>query len=362
MMVEKSWGFGPVPRVESGPINHDLLKTYTKNKNVLLVTSKSLKNNRLLNSLVDNCGANEIRVTTVTPNPTWAAIDSHITNLKKWQPAVILAIGGGSVLDTAKVISVALETSATDISKNKSELANVKRTIKLIMIPTTAGTGSEMTPFATVWTAADSGKESIETHELIPDLVFLDANFLVGVPNETILYPALDAVSHAVETLWNKYQTPFSRECAKQSLEKSIDIVPKFLEGILPYEELQEMLHASSLAGMAIAESHTALAHSISYPISSKFGVPHGLACSFTIPAICDQFTNNEWDKVHHSHIVQKASNMLRTLNLTPLINKYLSSKECLELLPLMNTKSRADNFIVATQDIDLNDIVERSF
>ena len=362
MSESSSWGFGPFPRVECGRINVEILKSVTKSKNVLLISTKSLFEKSLVRSIRDELEPVELRSIIVNANPTWDEIEGHISLFGEWRPQVIIGIGGGSVIDTAKILSISGINSGIETFENSSTLENARRDLFLILIPTTAGTGAEMTPFATVWTNYGSGKESVENSEMIPDWVFLDPEFLVEFPIELRLYPALDTVSHAIETLWNRYSTPVSIEWAKRSLEISIEVTPLLLKGNATIQNLQEMMLASSYAGMAISESHTAVAHSISYPISSKFGVPHGLACSFTIPAICNQLTNDQWIKVQHPDLVKKGAHMLRKLNLSQFIKEYVSEEDCVDLLPLMITKSRADNFIVDSQDIDLEDVIKKSF
>ena len=362
MSERKSWGFGPFPRIECGCINVEILRTMTKSRNVLLISTKSLLEKSLVRSITDELGVLELRSIVVSANPTWNEIKGHIAFLGEWRPQVIIGIGGGSVMDTAKILSISGDNSGIRKLDNQSALENARRDVSLVLIPTTAGTGAEMTPFATVWTTSGAGKESVENSEMIPDLVFLDAEFLLELPFELRLFPALDTVSHAVETLWNRYSSPVAVEWAKRSLEISIEVTPLLLEGTATIQDLQEMMLASSYAGMAISESHTAIAHSISYPISSKFGVPHGLACSFTIPAICNQFTNNQWSKLRHPDLVRKGSDMLRKLDLSQFIKEYVSEEDCVGLLPLMNTKSRSDNFIVDAEDVNLHDVIERSF
>lgn len=362
MSERKSWGFGPFPRIECGSINVEILRAIAKSKNVLLISTKSLFEKSLVRSIKDELEAPELRSVVVSANPTWEEIEEHITFLGDWRPEIIIGIGGGSVMDTAKILSISGDTFGIRKFENPSALENTRRNGSLVLIPTTAGTGAEMTPFATVWTTSSSGKESVENSEMIPDLVFLDATFLVEIPFELRLYTALDTVSHAVETLWNRYSTAVAVEWAKRSLEISIELVPLLSEETATIQDLQEMMLASSYAGMAISESHTAIAHSISYPISSKFGVPHGLACSFTIPAICDQLTNNQWIKVQHPDLVRRAAQMLRKLDLSQFIKGYLSEEDCVGLISLMNTKSRADNFVVDTQEVNLKDIIEISF
>ena len=357
------WHYGPFPRVYVGPLDIEKIKQIVENKKVLIVTSKSFLDSETLNKILTTVTFLKSQVVLVSPNPTWIDINRHKSNLGDFIPDVILALGGGSALDTAKILSIAMNTESelADVGTG-SKIAFETRTIPLILIPTTAGTGAEITPFATIWTDDGSGKTSIETIEMIPDFIFLDATLLSTLSPEQLLYPGLDAVSHAIETLWNKYQTPVSSQWAKQSLELSVKCLPLILDGNRATETLTDMLLASNMAGIAISDSHTAIAHSISYPITSKYGVPHGLACSFTIPSICHQLLIEECVLIPESDLVKQAGVMLRNLRLPQLVENYMSLEQCLDLIPLMNTKSRAGNYVGRVDESSLESLIQASF
>lgn len=357
------WHYGPFPRVYVGPVDIKEIKQIVEHRKVLILTSKSFLNSETLNKILTTVTFLKSQVELVSPNPTWIDINRHKSKLGDFMPDVILALGGGSALDTAKILSIAMhiESQLSDPG-TRSQLTFETRTVPLILIPTTAGTGAEITPFATIWTEDGSGKTSIETAEMIPDFIFLDATLLSTLSPEQLLYPGLDAVSHAVETLWNKYQTPVSSRWAKQSLELSIKCLPSILAGNRSTETLTDMLLASNMAGIAISDSHTAIAHSISYPITSKYGVPHGLACSFTIPSICHQLSIQECVLIPESDLVKQAGVMLGNLRLPQLMRNYMSVAQCLDLIPLMNTRSRAGNYVGRVDEPSLESWIQASF
>ena len=357
------WHYGPFPRVYVGPLDIEKIKKIVEYKKVLILTSRSFLGSETLNKILTTVTILKSQVVLVSPNPTWLDINQHKSNVGDFIPDVILALGGGSTLDTAKILSISMNTKnqLSDVG-NGSELALETRTIPLILIPTTAGTGAEITPFASIWTGDGSGKTSIETIEMIPDFIFLDASLLSTLSPEQLLYPGLDAVSHALETLWNKYQTPVSSRWAKQSLELSINCLPSILDGNRSKETLTDMLLASNMAGIAISDSHTAIAHSMSYPITSKYGVPHGLACSFTLPSICHQLLNEECVLIPESDLVKQAGLMLSDLRLPQLVRSYMSLEQCLDLIPLMNTRSRASNYMGRVDENSLEYLIQASF
>lgn len=193
----------------------------------------------------------------------------------------IIGVGGGSVMDMAKSISILATKKGNikEIIKNGNYLEC--RKTPSIMIPTTAGTGSESTHFATVY--IDKTKYSLTHDSIIPDYSILDPTFTEKLPSYISAYTGMDALCQAVESYWSVKSTEESRKYSK----KAIDLIFPSIIGAVskPDKKLREdMLKGSNLAGKAINISETTAAHSISYPITSYFNVPHGHAVSLTLP------------------------------------------------------------------------------
>ena len=161
-------------------------------------------------------------------------------------------------------------------------------------VPTTSGTGSEVTPFATLWTRDGCGKSSIESREIIPNVAILDPDWPRSAGLQQTLFSGLDAISHCIETLWNRHKTPKSIEYAVGGLQRILEVFPRILAGKGSIEDFRIMQSGAMQGGHAISINHTSISHSISYPLTSFFGVPHGLACSFTIPAVWNRFSETD--------------------------------------------------------------------
>jgi alcohol dehydrogenase class IV len=203
---------------------------------------------------------------------------------------LIVAVGGGTIIDLAKIISIAYSNhceNVTEIIIDK-ELEN---TVDTVYIPTTAGTGSEATSFAVVY--QDKVKLSIDKKSLLPDFVVLDPMLLISLPKAVLNATVLDALAQAIEAAWAKGTNLEARDYA----EEAIALIFENYNKDDSLQRLSQLQIASHLAGKAINISKTTLSHSISYPMTSYFGVPHGIAVFLTLPQVAElNYNANEED------------------------------------------------------------------
>jgi alcohol dehydrogenase class IV len=196
---------------------------------------------------------------------------------------VIVAMGGGSVQDLAKCLRL-----LNDFELEPSQLTSFTRPVRKrssihIAVPTTAGTGSEATAFAVVY--RDSKKYSVELPELLPDTIVLDPVPLRKLPSGPATFAAMDALAQAMESVWSVQAT---EESVKDALAAATGIfanVDAFLDR-RDDEVSAAMLSGAWLSGRAINASRTTLAHALSYPLTARFGIPHGLAVFLNIPGV----------------------------------------------------------------------------
>lgn len=200
---------------------------------------------------------------------------------------VVVAVGGGSVIDAAKVVAA----SGGDFSAVRQYLetgggAEALAEIPLIAVPTTSGTGSEVTCFATVWDTDAQKKYSLNRPSLYPEHALVDPELMLSAPRGLTVSTGLDALSHSLESIWNVNANPVSSALAVAAASDVLDVLPVLAEdlGNLDYRTL--MARAAMIAGLAFSNTKTALAHSVSYPITLRHGVPHGIACSFSLPMV----------------------------------------------------------------------------
>ena len=207
--------------------------------------------------------------------PIFEELIEIINNIKKFKPDLILAIGGGAVIDYAKIANVVdAKDDLKDLIIDYSYPFKNKYT-KLAVIPTTAGSGAEVTSNAVIY--VDGIKYSFESELLIPENFFLIPEFLISAPNKIKASAGFDAIAQALESLVSKKSNDQSVEYASESLRVSVNSYISFLNDP-NLKNATEMSIASNLAGKAISISKTTAPHAASYPFSSLFNISHGHA------------------------------------------------------------------------------------
>lgn len=296
----------------------------------------------------------------VTPNPEVEDLELIIERYRTQKLDGILALGGGSVIDTAKIVSVTLPCNLKyPLIKvlRQGKLHTWEKKLPLIAIPTTSGTGAEVTPFATVWDTSEHRKYSITGNFIFPDKAILDPELTLTLPETETLYTGLDTISHALESLWNINRTPVTTSLAIQALELAIVALPLALHSPNNFTARSDMQNASLLAGLAISQTRTAIAHSISYPLTSHYGVPHGLACSFTLPALISHYLS-EFPECSDRALLLRTQIFLLDLNLASRLAKYVDIKEITALKNEMYHPDRSANFTSPITNKVLTDIL----
>lgn len=284
----------------------------------------------------------------VVPNPDLQYLDDATARLRNRGINLVLALGGGSALDAGKVLSLTLPNCQTNpLRRHFLEDPNFEWTTRLplVTIPTTAGTGAEVTPFATVWDHERKRKLSVSSPLVFPDLAYLDASLTLTLSPLETLYPGLDAISHALESLWNHNITPVSRALAIQALALANVALPGVIRHPDSLTHRTRMQQASLLAGMAISQTRTAIAHAISYPLTAHHGVPHGLACSFTLPVLLRANIKRIPQSNFESRLLHDLLHMLDTLQLARRLLDYLNRDQINRLVDEMFSAERSNNY-----------------
>lgn len=336
-------------------------------KNVLLLTSQGMVRRGEAQKIIDSCPVASWAIETVAPNPDIDELDKCVLKLHGSRFDLLLAMGGGSVMDAGKALAASLPSeldAPLDAWLRKgSGLPPITRVLPLFCIPTTAGTGAEVTPFGTIWDNARSLKRSIAHPLLYPQKAILDPALTLTLPWLETLAGAMDAISHSMETLWNRRATPLSLAFARESLRLSLSFFPqveKEPENILFRAALQ---NSALLGGMAISQSRTAIAHSLSYSLTLHYGVPHGLACSFSLPGIVNFVQEkNLWHDANDMELAKQASSLVRKHKLAGHILRYCSQDDVIARLGEMLVSDRSDNFVAKISSEELEKIIKDSF
>jgi len=230
----------------------------------------------------------------VEPDPTFDTVQRGVTAMNEFQPDTIIALGGGSPMDAAKIMwlmyenpDVSFEGLAArfmDIRKRVYDFPDMGRKATMIAVPTTSGTGSEVTPFAVV-TDRDTGvKYPITDYELTPDMAIVDPQLVMHLPPELTAYSGFDALVHALEAVTSVLATEYTDGQALEAIRLLFEHLPDAYEkGAEAPEAREKVHHAATMAGMAFANAFLGVCHSMAHKLGAAFHMPHGLANALLI-------------------------------------------------------------------------------
>lgn len=250
----------------------------------LLITTKSMLQNEIVNRILEENKAtiNEFFYD-IQPNPTIQNTDDCIATLKQGEYDFVVALGGGSVLDCAKVASALAPTNFTTQAYFDGDITLSKKGLPLIAIPTTAGTASEITKVS-VLTDPHSGKKApLNSPYLYPVHALVDPLLTVSCSKEVTASSGIDVLAHAIEALYNKNHQPFTDLFAEHAVSLVFEYLQVAYEEPNNLEAREKMAEASLAAGLAFNITQTAAAHACSYPLTEQLNIPHGEACAFTL-------------------------------------------------------------------------------
>ena len=279
--------FCPV-RIVQGYSYDEALRSIVGRRSWALMTSASWPSRGVVDRITAQCGKPQSVVAEIESNPTVRDIiylSDKIDDLN-----VIVALGGGSVLDAAKGVAAfngvgRSEDILMSHLRDGEALPDNMAPAEIIAVPTTSGTGSEVTRWGTIW-GDDAVKHSVTDFKLFPSFAILDPELCTSMSKDLTLATGLDALSHAMESVWNRRHTDATDTLAKTSIEMIRELLPAVLKNPGNVGLRQKMQTASMIAGLAMSTTQTALAHSISYPFTARYGMPHGIACSFTLAEV----------------------------------------------------------------------------
>lgn len=251
-----------------------------KVQNVLVFTDKGIRATGLLDVLTNILNETAITYTVIDdliPEPSYHDVEKVISEAEQFQGDFIIALGGGSVMDAAKLCSVLKGASYTVRDLLAQPEIAVKQ-IKTLMIPTTCGTGSEATCNAIVAIPEEQSKKGIVNQNMIPDYVILDAEMIRHLPKSIVAATGVDALAHAVECFTSKKATPFSDTYALASAKLIFHNIKQAYKEPENMTAKNNMLLGAFYGGVAITGSGTTAVHALSYPLGGKYHIAHGVS------------------------------------------------------------------------------------
>jgi hypothetical protein len=222
----------------------------------------------------------------VGSHPDIAQIQTAIDFARTRQVEAVIGLGGGSVLDTAKAVALLTGAGCDLRSYLLEEPDPAPAPLFTILIPTTAGSGSEVTPWATIWDTDNKRKHSLVLPSVPPRVAIVDPELTLTLPPRQTAISGADALAHALEAYWSRNVNPASEALAVAAIHRINEHLIGAYQHPMDLEHRTEMLLASLLAGLAFSQTKTAAAHAISYPLTSHFGIPHGQATGVSLPLL----------------------------------------------------------------------------
>lgn len=230
----------------------------------------------------------------VEPNPSTHTVYKGLDMFINFQPDTIIALGGGSAMDAAKAIWMFFEHPETSFFGAKQKFLDIrKRTYKItkpknakfICIPTTSGTGSEVTPFAVITDSETHVKYPLADYALTPDIAIVDPQFVLSVPKDVAADTGMDVLTHAIESYVSVMASDYTRGLSLQAIKLTFDYLKSSVQENDKHSR-EKMHNASTMAGMAFANAFLGISHSIAHKIGGEYGIPHGRTNAILLPHV----------------------------------------------------------------------------
>ncbi len=273
------------------------LKELKGKKRAFIVTDRYLFNSGTVynvTNVLEEIGVDYQIFFDVKPDPTISTINDALSMVRTYEPDVIIALGGGSPIDAAKIVWLMYEHPETvfediamrflDIRKRICELPELGQKAMMVAIPTTSGTGSEVTPFAVITDDKTHVKYPVADYALTPNMAIIDPNFVDTMPAGLCAASGIDALTHAIEAYVSALATNFTNSPALEASKLIFRYLPRSYKGGKDDPIAREKIHyASCLAGMAFANAFLGLCHSMAHKLGAAFNIPHGIANALII-------------------------------------------------------------------------------
>ena len=282
------------------PVALDELKNVLGKKRALIVTDTFLYEHGYTKPITDKLDEMGIAHTTfsnVQPDPTLANAKEGAAQMMTFKPDTIIALGGGSAMDAAKIMWVLYEHPEADFMDMAMRFIDIRKRVYtfpkmgerayFIAVPTSAGTGSEVTPFAVITDEETGVKYPLADYELLPDMAIIDTDFHMSAPKGLTAASGIDAVTHALEAYAAMLATDYTDGLALKALKTIFTYLPRAYEnGATDYEAREKMANAATIAGMAFANAFLGICHSMAHKLGAFHHLPHGVANALMIEEV----------------------------------------------------------------------------
>ena len=279
------------------PVALSELKAVLGKKKAFIVTDSFLYKNGYTRSVerkLDEMGIQHTTFSDVAPDPSLACAKAGAAQMTAFQPDVIIAVGGGSAMDAAKIMWVLYEHPEVDFMDMAMRFVDIRKRVYafpkmgekayFVAVPTTAGTGSEVTPFAVITDERSGVKYPLADYELMPNMAIVDADMMMNAPKGLTAASGIDAVTHALEAYASMMATDYTDGLALRSLKMIFEYLPRAYEnGAKDPIAREKMANAATMAGMAFANAFLGICHSMAHKLGAFHHLPHGVANALMI-------------------------------------------------------------------------------
>ena len=318
------------------PVALEELKNVMGKKRVFIVTDTFLYQNgytKVVTDKLDEMGIVHETFFDVAPDPTLACAKEGAQLIDAFKPDCIIAVGGGSAMDAAKIMWVMYEHPEIDFLDMAMRFMDIRKRVYtfpkmgekayFIAVPTSAGTGSEVTPFAVITDETTGQKYPLADYELLPKMAIVDANLMMNAPKGLTSASGADALVHAIEAYASMMATEFTDGLAIEALKVIFEYLPRAYEnGQNDVEAREKMAHASTMAGMAFANAFLGICHSMGHKLGAYHHLPHGITVSLVLDEVM-RFNSAEvpnkmgtFPQYDHPHTLRRYAEIAEALNI----------------------------------------------
>ncbi|MEE3491699.1 bifunctional acetaldehyde-CoA/alcohol dehydrogenase [Ruminococcus sp.] len=329
---------------------------------------------------LDEMGIMHTTFSDVTPDPTLGCAKMGAKMMESFKPDVIIAVGGGSPMDAAKIMWVLYEHPEVDFEDMAMRFMDIRKRVYtfphmgdkayFIAIPTSAGTGSEVTPFAVITDENSGIKYPLADYELLPDMAIVDADMMMDAPKGLTSASGIDAVSHALEAYASIMATDYTDSLAIGALKVLFEYLPKAYEsavtGVPNKEAREKMANAATMAGMAFANAFLGVMHSMAHKLGAYHHIPHGVANALMMNEVL-MFNAKEaptkmgtFSQYDHPHTLRRYAQIAEALGVTGnddseklqgLLDRITSLKTEIGIMPTIRDYVKDEEAFLATLD-----------
>ena len=318
------------------PVAIEELKHVMDKKRVFIVTDKFLFENgytKVVTNKLDEMGIEHTTFSNVAPDPNLASAKEGAKLMSEFKPDCIIAIGGGSAMDAAKIMWVLYEHPEVDFLDMAMRFMDIRKRVYtfpkmgekayFIAIPTSAGTGSEVTPFAVITDEKTGVKYPLADYELMPKMAIVDSDMMMNAPKGLTAASGIDALVHSIEAYVSMMATEFTDCMALEAIKLIFEYLPRaYKEGANDPEAREKMAHAATLAGMAFANAFLGICHSMGHKLGAFHHLPHGVTVSLVLNDVM-RFNSEEvpykmgtFPQYDHPHTLRRYAEIAESLGI----------------------------------------------